>query len=112
MESQSLSLSMAIFATCLSALIIIAERAFPFVLFSKKQPPKIITFIEQFIPPMVMACLLIYSLKDINFTTGIENFLPALIGVAATIGLHLWKSNSLISIFGGTILYMILIRVL
>lgn len=102
------------------ALVIIAERAFPFLLFSKKNPPKVILFIEKYIPPMVMAALLFYCLKDINFVLkendrliiDLKNCLPPVIGVISTIILHIWKRNSLISIFGGTIIYMILIRVL
>lgn len=103
----------AIFAT---ALVILLERAFPFILFSRKTPPKAINFIEQYIPPMVMAALLVYCIKDISFaaksTVNYSGFVPYTIGIGATIGLHLWKRNSLLSIFGGTGLYMILIRVL
>lgn len=111
----------AIFST---ALVILLERAFPFILFSKKNPPAIITFIEKYIPPMVMAALLFYCIKDINFVKQIDSasetfksvdwhgFIPYLVSVSATIGLHLWKRNSLLSIFGGTGIYMILIRIL
>lgn len=102
------------------AAVIILERAFPFLLFSKKNPPKVILFIEKYIPPMVMAALLFYCLKDVSFmqkigeTTSVDlkGFVPPFIGVISTILLHIWKRNSLISIFGGTIIYMILIRVL
>ena len=31
--------------------------------------------------------------------------------IAATVGLHLWKKNSMLSIFGGTILFMFLSRI-
>lgn len=106
------SLIMAIVATLCSMLIIFFERAFPFLLFSRKNPPRIISFIEKYIPPLVMACLLVYCLKDLNFTTGPKDFAPSLIGVAVTVGLHLWRKNSLISIFGGTIVYMVLIRLM
>jgi branched-subunit amino acid transport protein AzlD len=37
---------------------------------------------------------------------------PVLLCAAATAGLHLWKRNSLLSIFGGTALYMILLHAL
>lgn len=93
-------------------LVIFLERAFPFILFSRKNPPAIIRFVEKFIPPMVMAALLFYCLRDLSFTTGVKDFLPSVIGVIITIGLHVWKRNSLISIFAGTAVYMILIRVM
>ena len=35
-----------------------------------------------------------------------------ILGVLAVIGLHLWKRNTLLSIFGGTIVYMLCVHVL
>ena len=34
-----------------------------------------------------------------------------LLAVAAVAGLHLWKKNTLLSIFGGTAFYMLLVQV-
>lgn len=115
-----MSLSLIIISCFAIALVTITERAFPFILFSKKNPPKVILFIEKYIPPMIMAALLFYCIKDISFVKTVDSsleidlkgFVPYIVSIAATIGLHLWKRNSLISIFGGTIIYMILIRVL
>ena len=109
---QNLPLNKVIIAIILSSLIIFFERAFPFILFSKKNPPKIIQFIEKYIPPLVMISLVCYCLKDITLTSGLVGFLPYILGIIITIVLHLWKRNSLISIFGGTIVYMVLIRCL
>lgn len=99
------------------ALVIFLERAFPFILFSRKNPPAFITFIEKYIPPMVMICLVLYCIKDITFVTAentidLKGFLPSIIGVISTVILHLWKKNSLISIFGATIIYMVLLNIL
>ncbi len=111
-----LNLQEALIATFFIMLVTILERAFPFILFSRKNPPKIINFIEKYIPPMVMAALLFYCIKDISFvsngTVDLKGFLPYTIGIGATVALHIWKRNSLISIFGGTGIYMILIRIL
>lgn len=107
-----LPVSKVIIAIIASSLIIFFERAFPFLLFSKREPPKIIKFIEKYIPPMVMSALVVYCLKDISFTSGSIGFLPYILGVIVTIILHLWKRNTLISIFGGTAIYMILLRIL
>lgn len=114
MEALVTPYSKAFIAVVIIALVIFLERAFPFLLFSRKNPPAIIRFIEKYIPPMVMSCLLIYCLKDISFTKicGTNGFIPYLSGVVVTIVLHIWKRNSLLSIFGGTALYMILIRVI
>ena len=35
---------------------------------------------------------------------------PELIAIAAVAGLHLWKRNVLLSIAGGTVLYMVLVQ--
>ena len=36
---------------------------------------------------------------------------PQFIAIAATVGLHLWRRNSMVSIFGGTVLFMLLSRI-
>lgn len=105
------SLSQALIATVLMALVTLATRAFPFLLFSRRDPPAILKFVEKFIPPMVMAVLVIYSLKDISWTvlpSGLRE-IGALILVTI---LHLWKKNAMLSIFGGTAFYMILLRII
>ena len=103
--------SKAVLVSFLIGLIVFAERLFPFVLFSKHQPGKLIHFFERYIPPLVMLGLLIYSLRDIRFTS-LAQWLPQSSAITFTIVTYLWKINSLISIFGGTIIYMILIRIM
>lgn len=106
-----LSLEAALLASLICTAIIFSLRAFPFVLFSKKEPPSILRFIEKYIPPMVMAVLVIYCLRNIDFVAkphGAQYF----IALAVTLILHLWKKNSMISIFGGTILFMVLDKLL
>lgn len=104
---MSLSLNAALATTVIAALVIFATRLFPFALFSKREPPPLFRFIEKYIPPMIMAILLIYCLKDVNFT--IRPFgLPQIIALFITVVSYLWKGNSMVSIFGGTIAFMIL----
>ena len=103
--------SKALFASFLIGLIIFCERLFPFAVFSKRKPGKLIHIFERYIPPVVMIGLLIYSLRDVRFIT-ITQWVPQITAIAFTIVTYLWKKNSLLSIFGGTIIYMILIRVM
>ena len=104
---MALTLNNALIATLIAALVIFTTRLFPFALFSKREPPPLLRFIEKYIPPMIMAILLIYCLKDVNFT--IRPFgLPQLIALLITVVSYLWKGNSMVSIFGGTIVFMIL----
>src|SRR5574344_408794 len=104
---MNLSVLNVIIASIISGVIIFSTRAFPFVLFSKREPPAFIRFIEKYIPPMVMAILLVYCFKDIRFSQSPYGA-PYFIALAVTITLHIWKKNSMLSIFGGTILFMIL----
>ena len=103
--------SKAVLVSLLIGLIIFCERLFPFAVFSKRKPGKLIHIFERYIPPVVMIGLLIYSLRDIRFAS-IEQWVPQITAITFTIATYLWKKNSLVSIFGGTIIYMILIRVL
>lgn len=111
-----MKLSFIIAAVFMCALMIFSERAFPFVLFSKKNPPKLIRIIQKFIPTMVIACLLVYCLKDISFTDEnglyLKGFVPSFSALFVTLGLQLWKKNTLLSILSGTVLYMALLRIL
>ena len=104
---MSLTLNNALLATIIAALVIFGTRLFPFALFSKREPPSILRFIEKYIPPMIMAILLIYCLKDVNFTARPFG-LPQLIALLVTVASYLWKGNSMVSIFGGTIVFMLL----
>ena len=104
---MKLSLSAALIASVFTALLLFLLRAFPFLVFSKKEPPAIIRFVEKYIPSMIIAILIVYCLKDLQLRAAPFG-LPSLVGIGATIFLHLWKNNSMLSIFGGTIIYMAL----
>ncbi len=109
-----LTLFQATIATLISAVMIFLLRALPFILFSKRKPPKIISFIEKYIPAMVIGVLIIYCLVDPKYISFNESpyGIPAFVAVASAVILHLWKGNSMISIFGSTIIFMVLERVI
>ena len=100
----------AVLVSFLIGLIVFCERLFPFAVFSKRKPGKLIHIFERYIPPIVMIGLLIYSLRDVRFAS-LGQWVPQISAIIFTIVTYLWKKNSLVSIFGGTIIYMILIRV-
>ncbi|OUN08034.1 MULTISPECIES: branched-chain amino acid transporter permease [unclassified Flavonifractor] len=100
----------AIAAIAVMAVVTFLTRALPFLLFDRgSAPPKIILYLGRVLPPAVIAMLIIYCLKDISFAQA-GSWLPQLISVAVVVVLHLWKHNNLLSIFGGTILYMVLVQ--
>jgi len=84
-------------------------RVFPFLFFTKKELPSVLVFVERFFPATIMMILIFYSIKDIEFHLypyGIKE----LVAIGTTIVLHLLLKNYLISIFLGTISYMILVQ--
>lgn len=91
--------------------VTILVRALPFAAFGgKKGIPTIVERLGHTLPPAIMAALVVYCLKSVPFGTAGEA-VRQLAAAAAVVGLHLWKRNTLISIGGGTLLYMILIRI-
>lgn len=92
------------------ALVTFLTRALPFLLFDHgDHPPRIILYLGQVLPPAVIAMLIVYCLKGVSFAAP-AGWVPALAAGLSAIGLHLWKHNDLISIFGATVLYMVLIQ--
>ena len=94
-----------------AALVTLLIRALPFALFSRGNPPRVITYLGRVLPATVMAILVVYCLKGVSFGT-LSGFAPALISVAATAALHAFKRSTLLSIACGTAVYMLLIRVI
>ena len=93
------------------ALITFGTRVAAFLLFDRgAEPPKIILYLGKMLPPAVIAMLIIYCLKDVDFTS-LSHIVPQLLAVATVVVLHLYKRNNLISILGGTVLYMFLVQV-
>ena len=85
-------------------------RFLPFILFSPKRPlPKYIRYLGQALPAAIFGMLVVYCLKDVNIFSG-GHGVPELISIALTAALHLWKRSMLLSIAGGTVLYMLLVQ--
>ena len=83
----------------------------PFILFRKLDTlPPVVDYLGKVLPAAMMGLLVIYCFKDYDFSK-VTEILPAVIASAAVAGLHLWKRNTILSIAGGTVIYMILIRI-
>jgi branched-subunit amino acid transport protein AzlD len=68
-----------------------------------------VQYLGRVLPPAVMAALIIYCVRNIEFTAA-GGFLPQLIAVLIVALLHIWKRNNLLSILGGTACYMLMIQ--
>lgn len=83
-------------------------RFFPFILFSKKEAPNWLIAGARLIPGAVMLTLVLTSLPLNNFNN-LETWLQYLSAVVVVF-LHLLFKHPLISIFGGTAFYMLLLQ--
>lgn len=98
-----------ILAVALGAII---SRFTPFILFPEsKDPPKVITYLGQVLPPAMMGLLVVYCLKNVSIQR-VPYGIPELISILVIVILHQWKSNVLLSIGSGTAIYMILVQVI
>ncbi len=105
MENSKIWLSIAIISLVTAAL-----RFLPFIIFKNdKKTPAIITKLGKILPFAVMGMLVVYCLKDVNFSSP-AGFVPALISCLIVAGLYIWKRNTLISIVCGTVCYMLLVQ--
>ena len=85
-------------------------RFLPFLVFRRSTPPYI-AYLGKVLPPALIGMLVIYCFKDVSFAAA-PHGLPELIAAGCVVLLHAWKRNSLISILGGTAIYMVLVQVI
>lgn len=95
----------------ISALITFTLRAVPYVFFgTRKEIPLWVDDLGKMLPAAIMATLVVYTLKDVLL---FDHTLWALFGgTVATVGTHLWKRMTILSILIGTIVYMLVLRVI
>ena len=92
------------------AVVTFLTRALPFLLFDRgDHPPKLVLYLGRVLPPAVIAMLIVYCYRNTSFPDP-GGWAPGLIAGLAVVLLHVWKKNNMLSIVGGTILYMILVQ--
>ena len=85
-------------------------RWLPFLLFpEKKEPPKVVAYLGDVLPPAMMGLLVVYCLRNVDLLGG-SHGLPEAIAIGVIVVLHRWKRNVLLSIAGGTVTYMLLVQ--
>ncbi|MDR0708005.1 MAG: AzlD domain-containing protein [Treponema sp.] len=127
MNSGAVSVQKALVLTLIMGAVIFFCRAFPFLIFRDRTKDRAVkdnspfavflTFVEKVAPPVAMTVLAFNALASSVKDAVLENHgiagilcacLPLVAGAAFTAISYIWKRNTLISIFGGTILYMAL----
>ena len=106
-------MTMTVAQSVLTILAVVAAtmltRFLPFLIFPEgRTPPAAVTYLGKVLPCAVIGLLVIYCLKDAVFTGW--HGLPEGIAILFIAALHRWKKNTLLSIAGGTVLYMFLVQ--
>lgn len=97
-----------ILLVAIAAEVTMATRFLPFLIF-RKRVPESVRRLGAALPCAIMGMLVVYCLKDVTplaWPYGI----PELFSCILVAALHIWKRNSLLSIGGGTICYMLLVQ--
>ncbi|WP_182360429.1 branched-chain amino acid transporter permease [Tomitella gaofuii] len=83
-------------------------RALPFAFVAPVRSSSLLRFLGAHMPVGIMVILTVYTLAGTPLT--VAGAAPAAAALAASIGLHLWRSHALVSIIGGTGLYVLLVQ--
>lgn len=92
------------------AVMTFITRVLPFLLF-KNHTNAFVEYLGDVLPFAIMAMLVVYCLKGVDILSG-NHGICEIIGVGSVIILHLYKRNTLLSIFGGTLIYMLCVQVI
>ena len=93
-----------------TAAVTIALRFLPFLIFGEnRKTPEIVAYLGKVLPFAIMGMLVVYCLKGVSFADAPFG-IPELLSCALVAGLHVWKRNTLLSIAGGTVCYMLLVQ--
>ena len=85
-------------------------RLFPFIIFANGKLPKLVKFYEKYLPYSLMAILFCYCFASVKFSVYPHGF-PEIITLIVITLLHIWKKNVMLSLFLGTVVFLILGRI-
>ena len=96
-------------AACTAATML--TRFLPFLIFSSKdqQPPEVVRYLGRVLPAAIFGMLILYCLKGVSVFTG-SHGIPEAIAIGVTIALTKSKHETLVSIAGGTLCYVLLVQ--
>jgi branched-subunit amino acid transport protein AzlD len=94
-------------AVLVSSAITWALRAVPFGLLGPLRGSKVVPYLGAHMPVGVMVILVVYSVRNVPFTQA-PHGAATLLALTATVGLHLWRRNLVLSIVVGTAVNVLL----
>lgn len=94
------------------ALTTLLTRVLPFLIFPENRPiPKFMKYLADVLPYTIIGMLVVFCLRDVSIIQP-PHAIPEVISIAVIIVLHIWKKNTLLSIGGGALFYMLLVQYL
>jgi branched-subunit amino acid transport protein AzlD len=94
-------------AVAVSAAVTWSLRALPFTALARLRASAAVGYLSARMPLGVMVILVAYSLRNLPLADP-PQALPAVLALAVTLGLHLWRRNPVLSILGGTAVHVAL----
>lgn len=92
------------------AIATMLTRFLPFILFPDHKPiPPFVTFLADRLPYASLGMLVVYALKDVSVVESPYG-LYELISLVLIALVHHWKSNTLLSISSGLLVYLLLVN--
>lgn len=105
-----MSKSAALCALAVCALITYFYRSIPFVAFSgRRKMPPVLEKLGNLLPAAIMMILVVYSFRSLP-TADVHTVLCMITAAVITAVMHIWKRNTILSVFVGTVAYILFIN--
>ncbi len=100
----------AVLLVAVASAVTILLRFLPFAIFSgNRRTPAFVAYLGKVLPYAIMGMLVVFCLKGVSLTAA-PHGIPEAVACILVVLLHIWKRNTLISILGGTVCYMLLVQ--
>ena len=83
-------------------------RALPFAALAPMRRSVVVRYLSLHMPLGIMVILLVYTLRDPPKADAVHG-IGLLMALGATVGLHLWRRNALLSIVVGTVVNVLMV---
>ena len=96
-------------AVCAAATML--TRFLPFLVFGSRggRVPEVVEYLGHVLPAAIFGMLIVYCLKGVTPFSG-SHGIPEALALLVTIALHKWKHQTLLSVAGGTLCYVLLVQ--
>lgn len=96
-------------ASLVMGAVTFALRALPFAALRPLRHSELLAYLSRHMPAGILVILVVYTLQDVSLETPPHGS-PEALAIAATVGLHLLRRNAVLSILGGTAVYVLLVN--